>query len=243
MTTACEHLRQLGAYALGALDVDEAAEVRRHLRECPECAAEREALAPLPGLLSVADGAEAAVDEPLSAAFEERLLDAYAREHAAPPPARRRRTRRCAGGCGRAGWPSAPPTVVAAAAAALAAFVVARRRRRAPRRATTWRSAASAPPRARAPARTCAAARGGTTRAPVGEGPAARHGRRLRGAVRRREWTASAGTFRTDADGQAYVVLTTALRKGEYNGIRIVRRAHRADGRLVKRAVLAARLS
>ena len=56
-------------------------------------------------------------------------------------------------------------------------------------------------------------------------------------------WTASAGTFRTDADGHAYVVLTTALRKNEYNAIRIVRRSHAPDGRLVRRDVLAARLS
>jgi hypothetical protein len=56
-------------------------------------------------------------------------------------------------------------------------------------------------------------------------------------------WTATAGTFRTDANGRAYVILTTALRKGEYDAIRIVRRGHSADGRLVKRDVLAARLS
>jgi hypothetical protein len=56
-------------------------------------------------------------------------------------------------------------------------------------------------------------------------------------------WTATAGTFRTDANGKAFVVLTTALRKGEYNGIRIVRRVHEPDGRMVKRAVLAAKLS
>jgi hypothetical protein len=56
-------------------------------------------------------------------------------------------------------------------------------------------------------------------------------------------WTASAGTFRTDAQGHAYVVLTTAMRKGEYNGIRIVRRWHQPDGRLMRREMLAARLS
>jgi hypothetical protein len=56
-------------------------------------------------------------------------------------------------------------------------------------------------------------------------------------------WTASAGTFRANAQGRAYVVLTTALRKGEYNAIRIVRRGRRADGRLVRRDLLAARLS
>jgi hypothetical protein len=55
-------------------------------------------------------------------------------------------------------------------------------------------------------------------------------------------WTATAGTFRTDAEGRAYVVLTTALRRGEYNAIRIVRRGHRKDGTLYKREVLTATL-
>ena len=60
---SCEHLRSaVGAYALGALDPDEAAAVRRHLETCPECAAEHDALAPLPGLLSLAGGAEEAVN-------------------------------------------------------------------------------------------------------------------------------------------------------------------------------------
>ena len=40
--THCDELRHsLGAYVLGALDVDEAAAVRRHLQECPACAGER----------------------------------------------------------------------------------------------------------------------------------------------------------------------------------------------------------
>jgi hypothetical protein len=56
-------------------------------------------------------------------------------------------------------------------------------------------------------------------------------------------WTASAGTFRTGPDGRAYVVLNTAMRRGQYDGIRIVRRARRPDGRVVRHEVLAARLS
>ena len=56
-------------------------------------------------------------------------------------------------------------------------------------------------------------------------------------------WTATAGTFRTDAQGHAYVIVTTALRQGEYNAIRIVRRGHRPDGSLYKRNVLTAKLS
>ncbi|MEZ0291499.1 MAG: hypothetical protein ACAH82_03110, partial [Solirubrobacteraceae bacterium] len=39
----------------------------------------------------------------------------------------------------------------------------------------------------------------------------------------REGWSASAGTFRADARGRAYVVLTTAARVGEYERIRVVR--------------------
>ena len=42
-------------------------------------------------------------------------------------------------------------------------------------------------------------------------------------------WSASAGTFRADARGRAYVVLTTAARIGEYERIRVVRRAAPTD--------------
>ena len=87
----CEHLRpDLGAYVLGGLDPDEAAAVRRHLETCEDCAAELDSLAPLPGLLSLAGGAEEAAQKPLSPAFEERLLDAYARDRTISP--RRRLT-------------------------------------------------------------------------------------------------------------------------------------------------------
>jgi hypothetical protein len=42
-------------------------------------------------------------------------------------------------------------------------------------------------------------------------------------------WSASAGTFRTDARGRAYVVLTPAARLGEYERIRVVRRPGTTD--------------
>ena len=42
-------------------------------------------------------------------------------------------------------------------------------------------------------------------------------------------WSASAGTFRADAHGRAYVVLTTAARLGEYERIRVVRRSRQSD--------------
>src|SRR3954454_12014492 len=121
--THCDELRHsLGAYVLGALDVDEAAAVRRHLQECPQCAAERDALSALPGLLSLAGGAEAAVSEPLSAAFEERLLDAYARDNAVP--AARRRIRRLSLRRWRPRWVAVGAASLVTAAAAAFGFVV-----------------------------------------------------------------------------------------------------------------------
>jgi hypothetical protein len=38
-------------------------------------------------------------------------------------------------------------------------------------------------------------------------------------------WSESAGTFRVDSKGDAYVVLTTAAKRGEYDAIRIVRKS------------------
>jgi anti-sigma factor RsiW len=239
--TQCDDLRHsLGAYVLGALDPEEAAAVRRHLQECPRCAAERDALTPLPSLLSTAGGADAAITEPLSPAFEERLLDAYARDHAARPPRRRRfaglrrrlRPRRLTVGIAAA---------LAAAAAAVGVAVVGSDDEPATRRYdVSFRSVGA--PGASARANLIGGDSGTTVHLWVKGLP------RDKNAVYEvmcdaQMWTASAGTFRTDADGHAYVVLTTALRKGEYDAIRIVRRAHRADGRLIRRDMLAAKLS
>jgi anti-sigma factor RsiW len=238
MTTHCDDLRQsLGAYVLGALDPDEAATVRRHLEECPDCAAERDALEPLPGLLSLAGGAEAAVSEPLSPAFEERLLDAYARDHKIAPPRRRLSPRRW-----RPRWVAAGAATVVAAAAAAFGFAVLGDddSSPAPRYDVAFRSIGA--PGASGHADLETGGSGTTVHLWVSGLP------RETDAVYEvlcdaESWTASAGTFRTDARGKAYVVLTTALRKDEYNAIRIVRRSHQPDGRLVRRDVLAARLS
>jgi Putative zinc-finger len=233
---SCEQLRSaVGAYALGALDPDEAAAVRRHLEVCAECAAEHDALAPLPGLLSLAGGAEEAVEKPLSPAFEERLLDAFARDHAAAP---RRRFR---WQMPRRRWLAAGAVGVAAVAAAIVGVSLIGEDQ--PSRAydVTFRNV-GAPANARAAA----------------EIESSEEGTRLRLSIRglpadedavyevlcdAEAWTATAGTFRTDAEGRAYVIVTTALRRDEYNAIRIVRRGHRHDGSLYKRNVLTAKLS
>jgi putative zinc finger protein len=242
--TGCDDMRtDLGAYVLGALDPDEAAAMRRHLLECPECANERDALAPLPGLLTLAGGAEAAVNEPLSLAFEERLLDAYAREHALPPPSRRRRI----GGLPSRLRPRRIAVGLAAlAAAAAAAFGIATLgdddSGGGGQRAYDIAFRSVGAPGASGHANLKGGASGTTVQLWVKGLP------RDKDAVYEvlcdaEAWTASAGTFRTDADGRAVVVVTTALRKNEYNAIRIVRRSHAADGRLVRRDMLAARIS
>ena len=235
--TGCDDMRtDLGAYVLGALDVDEATAMRRHLQECPECAAERDALESLPGLLGLAGGAEAAVNEPLSPAFEERLLDAYAREHSAMPRRRMGRLRRWL----RPRWLAVGATAAVAAAAAAVAVVVIGGDDAGGRYNVAFRNVGA--PGATANARLESSDSGTTVHLLVKGLPRDDH------AVYEvmcdaPMWTASAGTFRTSADGHAYVVLTTALRKGEYDAIRIVKRGHRSDGKLVRKNILTARLS
>jgi anti-sigma-K factor RskA len=239
--TGCDDMRiDLGAYVLGALDVDEAAAMRRHLQDCPQCAAERDELSAMPGLLSLAGGAHAAVAEPLSAAFEERLLDAYAREHASVT--RRRplgRLRRWL----RPRWLAVGATA-AVAAAAIAAFVLVLGGGESERTyGVEFRNvAATTATTASARANLDSSDAGTTVDLWVRGLPQDDH------AVYEvlcdaQMWTASAGTFRPSGDGRAHVVLTTALRKGEYDSIRIVRNGRGPDGKYVKQNILTARLS
>ncbi|HET8755250.1 MAG TPA: zf-HC2 domain-containing protein [Solirubrobacteraceae bacterium] len=223
----------MGAYVLGALEPDEAAEMRRHLQECPDCAAERDALVPLPNLLSLAGGADAAVNEPLSPAFEERLLDAYAREHSDMPRRRMGRLRRRL----RPRWIAVGATAAVAAAAALA-IVVLGGDERGGNYNVEFRNVGA--PGATAQARLDSSDSGTTVHLLVNGLPKDAVYEVMCDAPM---WTASAGTFRTSPDGHAYVVLTTAMRRGEYDAIRIVKRGHRADGKLVRMNILTARLS
>jgi hypothetical protein len=224
----------VGAYALGALDPDDAAAVRRHLETCPQCAAEHDELAPLPGLLSLAAGAEKAVNEPLSPAFEERLLDAYARENAASP------RRRLKWSLPRRRWLAAGAVGLAAVAAAFVGLQVAGDEPASTGYDLTFQNVG-------APQGTVAKAAVESTD----------EGTRVKLSIRglppdenavyevlcdAEMWTATAGTFRTDAEGHAYVIVTTAMRRDEYDQIRIVRRVHTDDG-YKKRNVLKAKLS
>ena len=233
---SCEHLRPaLGAYVLGGLDPDEAAAVRRHLEDCEECAAEHAALAPIPGLLSLAGGAAVGTTQPLTPPVEVRRLDADARARSAPP-----RRRRLAWHRPRPRWLAVGAATAAVAAAAVVGIAVTGGDEPSRQYDVTFQNV-SGPQQATAWADLESGDEGTTVHLWV-------RGLAAEGAVYEvlcdaEEWTATAGTFRTDADGRAYVVLTTALRKGEYNAIRIVRRGHRADGTLYMRDVLTARLS
>jgi anti-sigma factor RsiW len=231
--SSCEQMRSaVGAYALGALDPDEAAEVRRHLEVCAECAAEHDALAPLPGLLSLAGGAEEAVNQPLSPAFEERLLDAYARDRAASP------IRRIHWKLPRRRWLAAGAVGLAAVAAAFIGLQTAGEEEPAGGYDVTFENL-SGPATANAQAKLESDEEGTEVHLWVSGMP---RERAVYEVLCDGEWTATAGTFRTDVQGGAYVVLTTALRREEYEAIRIVRRGHRADGSLYKRNVLIAKL-
>jgi hypothetical protein len=231
--SSCENVRPaIGAYALGALDPDEAAEVRRHLEACPECAAEHDGLAPLPGLLSLAGGAEEAVEKPLSPAFEERLLDAFARDRA-ESPIRRLRWR-----LPRRRWLAAGAVGLAAAAAAFIGLQTGAEEEPAGGYEVTFENL-SGPAAANAHANLESDEEGTEVHLWVSGLPPEEA---VYEVLCDGEWTATAGTFRTDVEGRAYVVLTTALRREEYDAIRIVRRGHRADGSLYKRNVLIAKL-
>jgi len=241
--TGCDDMRHsIGAYVLGALDIEEAAQVHRHLQDCPECAAERDALAPLPDLLGVASGAEKATAEPLSPAFEERLLDAYARDRADAPRRRglgpfarlkRRASRR---------WVLAGGGVAAAAVAAIVAAVVLVGGNEPPPRYDLALQSTEAAPEARARARLDSVPSGTElhlwVRGMTGDPKAV-----YEVLCDAPGWTASAGTFRVNAEGRAYVVLNTAARRGEYDAIRIIRRARDHYGKQVRSEVLRAKLS
>jgi anti-sigma factor RsiW len=214
----CHDLRpHIGSYVLGGLEPEESEALREHLATCPGCGAEHARLAPLPGLLSMATGAEAVAAEPPPAALEERLLDAVARE----APARRRRRWR----------PRRPRTrwlaiglTATVAAAAVAGFVVSRGEDAAGYGVRLQASAAA--PRATAWAE-LSQVQGGTAMHLWVKGLPRDAGAVYEVQCDAPGWSASAGTFRVGPDGTAYVELTTAARRGQYDAIRIVRRGDR----------------
>jgi putative zinc finger protein len=225
----------IGAFVLGALDSDAERRVREHLATCPECAAAHADLAGIPGLLDLAVVTGATEDEPLPPAIEERLLDRFARERVERPERRRWRPRIALG----------LSSALAGAAVAVAALVFGMNfERNGGRPASQYRLAferigpAPANASARAGLRTSEA--GTVVRLWVNNLPT---GDVYEVWCDAKGWSASAGTFRVDAKGDAYVILTTAVKKGQYDRIRLVRREHLASGKVVPSDILAAKLS
>jgi hypothetical protein len=220
--TACDEIRhELGGYVLGAVEPAEAAAIRAHIDRCPECAGEHAALLDLPGLLDLAQGIDAAAAPP--AAVEERLLDRVAGSD-------RSRSRRT--------WPRflrlpahrRRPLAMAAvglACAAIGGAVVALTvggddQLQSPSSYQVMLNGTAASPRANARA-ALESVPGGTTVLLWVSGLPGDSDTVYEVRCEKGNWSASAGTFRVDRDGQASITLTTAARRDEYNRIRVVR--------------------
>ena len=237
--SSCEELRiLLGGYVLEALEPDEAAEVRAHMSECPACAAEHASLAGLPALLELARGIDQPI-EPLPQGFEEKLLDSFSRERGESPPRRRRRLPKLT-------W-TLPRVAVASAvvAAALGAGTVAVLKDGAPAAGPSgWDGSYMLPLRAAATAPGASArvalarTKGGTKVHLWAKGLPPDSSQVYEMLCEGKGMSASAGTFRADAEGRINVQLTTAARVGEYEHVRIVRQTNGHTGENVLEARL-----
>jgi hypothetical protein len=216
---SCAQVREeLGGYVLGALEPAEREAISEHLAACPDCAAEHARLAALPSLLAHAEGLE--IPAP-PAAVEERVLDQIARERGAGRRVRRPRRARLPR------WAGARSLLAGALAGAVlgagvTALVLDDGEQGQPPSSYSLVLRGDGGASARA---NLAPGSGGTELhlwvkglPPGGEAV-------YEVICERPGWSASAGTFRADARGNAYAVLTTAARLGEYERIRIVRRS------------------
>jgi Putative zinc-finger len=224
----------LGALVLGALDPAEEERVRAHLADCPQCTEAHGELAGLPHLLDLAVVAGADQEEPLPPAIEERVLDRFARERPAPAKRFGGWRPRLALGVGGAFAGAAVAAVLL-----LAVFGFRSPAQRVPYQ-LALRPMAGAPASAGAKAGLRSVEGGTMVRLRVWNLPT-KPGEVYEVLCSNKKWTASAGTFRTDAQGNAYVVLTTAAKRGHYDQIRVVRRSVKGGTETV--AVLGARLA
>jgi hypothetical protein len=233
------HVREeLGAYVLGALPPEEHDSVRAHLESCAECRARHAEVEGLPGLLDLAAVSGKHDLVPLPPAVEERVLDQFAREVGTAAP----RRRRWQGMSVRRRWMLGGGGLLAAAATAAILLVLLVGRAGEPAAYQVALHGTGPTPHAWAKAGLTSTSDGTRVRLRVWDlpaDPAAVYEVRCEAPG----WSASAGTFHVNARGQAYVVLTTAARQGEYDYIRVVRRDRDAAGRVRQADVLAGRLS
>jgi anti-sigma factor RsiW len=223
----CDELRPLlGGYVLEGLEPEETEAVRAHLPGCPACAAELASLAELPALLDLA-ASVAQPTEPLAPGFEEALLDRFARESDSPRPRTRRWPRRRR--LPQPEWTRPRVALVSgllAAALAVGVMALLRGDDSAPRAARSYMvplHASAAQPGASARI-ALYRVRGGTGVHLWAKGlePGSTHVYEM--LCESKSWSASAGTFRADAQGRVEVRLTTAARVGEYDRVRVVTR-------------------
>jgi anti-sigma-K factor RskA len=218
--TGCRDIREeLGGYVLGALEPDEAAAVRQHIDRCAKCASEHASLMELPGLLDLAQGIDAAAGP--APAVEERVLDSVARA----PRARRARPRTL-------GWLRRPRRLLATAAVGLACAAVGAG---AAVLVTGDSGEQGEPPNyqvelAPTSAIPSASARAAFERVPGGttvllwvRGLPGNSDTVYEVLCDKGNYSMSAGTFRADREGRANITLTTAMRGGDYDRIRVVR--------------------
>ena len=216
----------IGAFVLGALDEESERRVREHLATCQECATAHAEIADLPALLDLAVVTGATEEEPLPPAIEERLLDRFARERTEPAARRGWRPRLAWGG----------GSALAGAAVAAAFLIFGLNFERYAGRPPSQYQLAFQPI---GPAPANASARAGLRTSQAGT-VVRLWVKNLPGGTKdvyevwcdAPGWSASAGTFKVDARGDAYVVLTTAVKKGQYDRIRLARREHLANGKV-----------
>ena len=207
----------LGAYVLGALEPAEEERIRAHLAECSDCAAAHAELQGLPQLLDLAVVAGAGEEDPLPPAIEERVLDRFARERTGEERPRRRWRPRLALGLSGA---------LAGAAAAAALLIAGFGYRAAPSAhyGLALKPMGATPGSAWARVGLRSVDNGTRVVLKVGDLPT-RPGDVYEVLCSNAHWTASAGTFKVDPQGNAYVVLTTAAKRGNYDRIVVVRRS------------------
>jgi hypothetical protein len=239
--TGCRDIRpELGGYVLGALEPDEAADVRQHIDRCAKCASAHASLMELPGLLDLAQGIDAAAGP--APAVEERVLDSVARA----PRARRGRPRAL-------GWLRHPRRPLAMAAVGLACAAIGA----GAAVLVTGDSGEQGPmpnyqveldPTSAIPGASARAAfervPGGTTVLLWVRGLPDNSDTVYEVLCDKGNYSMSAGTFRADREGRANITLTTAMRGGDYDRIRVVRHDYNpSTHRSGRTNVLTAKLS
>ena len=235
----CEEIRpQLGGYVLGALEPEEAAEVREHLAHCPDCAREHAELADLPGKLDLIEAPGLALQRP-AAGLEEAILDRHARERRARRAHRKASQlkgsslslpHRAGGARGRRSLLRGRGRLVGALAALAVAVTLAvvvltsggSSPVNPPSAVAAELTAGPGAPRAHGTAWLRAVPAGTAVRLAASGLPAGKSFELW--CIRYDGRWVSAGTFRAGRDGHADVRLTAAVRRGEYGQISVTPR-------------------